>query len=110
MLDLSIDSLEKYLAKKRRTPLPIKHIKDIKNLIAQRQKENSKFATMMLNSPLCKLATAEVIREGKATVMKCHNELRYDLNVNLVLRKMYDLINALNKPQNRKLYKEYLNG
>jgi len=111
MREASVEYLEKYLSKEnRRISLPLKHVEQVKKLIDKKRKENKLLADHIVKSPIYKLAIAQVIRKGKSTFVKHHNELRYDLNANEVILTMLDIVTEIGKPKNRKLYREYVNG
>jgi len=110
MKEASVDYLEKYMSKKRKNILSAKHLSEINNLITQKRKQNTKLATEILNSPLCKIAIADVIRDGKENIVKYRNHNTYTLNANKVVKRIFDLAVILNKGKNKKFYREYLNG
>lgn len=88
----SVCYLRAYLTKERKRPLNEEHVKAVKDLIAQREEENSSFADTIIASDLCHLAVVELVRENKARKTVTNTETTYDVNAKDVLVTMLDIV------------------
>ena len=98
----SIEYLEKYLLKRRSRPLQEWKEKKIKTIIIKKNKGLDKFATLILESPLYKLAEAEIIREGY--------KMSYEILPEKTLLMMLKIVKTANEQGQQKRLDEYCRG
>jgi len=103
----SITYLEHYITKKRKRPLPYWKEKKIKTLIKRKQKGLNKLTTQILNSPLYKLAEAEIIREGKVHKFTVDGQLKYEIPPAQTLLMMLKIVDVTNKQGQKNKLDEY---
>ena len=100
----SIVYLWKYLHKKRPENLPQKAVIRIKQLILEKHKNNLIFAEELIQSPLFRLASMDMIRKNKAILTKVNRELEFDCK-NKPYKIIKTMSNIINQAEERRIIK-----
>lgn len=103
----SIEYLKKYLSKKRNRPLSIIIKNKIKKIILKKENTLDKFADLIIKSPLFKLATAEIIREGYNQKVVIKGKVTYDIPPSKTILKMLEIVDVANRQGQKKSLEEY---
>jgi len=65
----------------------------IRKIITQKKVKNRKFAEEIIQAPLCKLASANLVKQGKFIQLKIGTHTEYVVESNTLLLKMLDIVN-----------------
>jgi len=90
LLEESVVYLENYIRNKK---LSKNKRLAIRKIIIQRKIENRKLAEEMIQTPLYKLASTNLVKQGKFTQLKIGTYIEYVVESNTLLLRMLEIVN-----------------
>jgi len=103
----SIEFLRNYLSKKRGRPLSSITKNKIKKIILKKESKLDESADQIIESPLFKLAVAEIIREGYNKKVTINGQVKYDIPPSKIMLKMLEVVDVANRQGQKKDLDEY---